>query len=98
MRFERLEISKEQFRKYVEQCSVYKTDFYEVRTTDAGEVRFGPEYKFVKVYSKGVEIWDGGKNIYGAESFQHNVIGEKYNKLILIRWFFESDPCEQTVV
>lgn len=77
---------------------MYKTDFYEVRTTDAGEVRFGPEYKFVKVYSKGVEIWDGGKNIYGAESFQHNVIGEKYNKLILIRWFFESDPCEQTVV
>lgn len=98
MRIERLKINDNQFAELVKAFSVFKTDLYEVQTARAGEIRYGPEYKFIKVYSKGVEIWDGGKNIYGAESFQHNVLGEAYDKLILIKWFSVSNPYEQAVV
>jgi hypothetical protein len=98
MRHEKLDINDNQFAELIKSFSVYKTDLYEVQTSRAGEIRFGPEYKFIKVYSKGVEIWDGGQNIYGEESFQHNVLGEAYDKLILIKWFSESNPYEQAVV
>lgn len=98
MTHERLNINGDQFAELRKAFSVYKTDFYELQALWAGEIRFGPEYNFIKVYSKGTEIWDGGKNIYGAESFQHNVIGEAYDKLILIKWFSLSNPREQAVV
>lgn len=98
MQQQRLDLDEPGFWKYVEPFSVYKTSLYEVKTSRAGEIRFGPEYKFIEVYSKGVLIWDGGKNIYGEESFAHNVIGEKFDKLILIKWFSQTDPREQAVV
>lgn len=78
--------------------SVLKTDFYDIDLRFAGEIRYGPAYYHLKIYSREYEIWDGGRNIYSSESFKYNAVGDKYDKLILLKWFSTNNPYEQTVV
>jgi hypothetical protein len=68
---------------------------YSVKCGYLGEVRFGPPYFAVNVFKDNEKIW--GDSTYGGELFCENIISEKYNKLILVKWFSLSDPNDQIV-
>jgi len=68
---------------------------YTVTGSYMGEIPFGPAYIGVGVSQNGREIWSG--TTYGGDS-SGNLLSEKYNKLILVKWFSLKKPDEQAVV
>ena len=97
MVFKLSNISEEEYCEVSTTIENKKSDFFDVIKKYAGEIRFGPAYCTVKVASKGYEIWNGKDSKYGEESFIYNNLSEKYNRLILIKWYSQ-DPHEQQIV
>jgi len=67
-----------------------------VQSNYAGEVRMGPPFYQVTVLNNQTEIFKDA--IYGGEIFCHNILSEKHNRLILVKWFSEVNPYEQVIV
>jgi len=71
---------------------------FEVKSKYAGEIRFGPPYFNISVLSRENEIWTGRNSVYGGELFFHNILSERYKKLVLVKWLSKRDPNDQTIV
>lgn len=67
-----------------------------LKCTYAGEIRMGPPYYQVEVFNSGQQIFRDA--IYGGEIFCENILSEKHNRLILVKWFSQKDPYDQVVV